>query len=82
MHDVVWQPSATDDLAAVCVDHHDQWAQIAIAENEITNKLQRDPFKYGKHLSEGLWRIIASPIIVFFVVDGDRIKVDSVGWVG
>jgi hypothetical protein len=82
MHDVEWQPSATDELAAVCVDHPTQSAQIAIAENEITNKLQRDPFNYGKHLSEGLWRIIASPIIVFFVVDGDRIKIDAVDWIG
>lgn len=82
MHDVEWQPSATDELAAVCVDHPGRWAQIAIAENEITYKLQRDPFKYGKYLSEGLWRMIVSPIIVFFEVDGDRVKVDSVGWVG
>jgi hypothetical protein len=82
MHYVEWRTSATDDLAAICLEHSTQWALINTAELAITDRLQHDPITFSKHLSEGLWRIIDVPLVVYFVMDGDRIAVDAVGWIG
>ena len=82
MFAVDWEPSATDQFAAICVAHPTRWKDINDADNDITQKLQRDPLKYSQPVSEGLRRIISDPVVAFFSIDGKQVTVEAVGWIG
>ena len=82
MHDVHWTRRGTRDLAALCLDHPNEWAAIDAAEQDISNKLQRHPLRYSQEVSEGLRKIMSRPLVVYFSIDGDRVLVDAVGWIG
>jgi hypothetical protein len=82
MFSVVWQPSATDQFAAICVAQPGRWSDINDADNDITAKLEHDPLKFSQAVSEGLRRIISGPLVVYFSIDGNQVTVESVGWIG
>jgi len=82
MFPVTWQPTATDQFAAICVAHPGRWNDINNADNDITAKLQRDPVKFSQAVSQGLRRIISDPLVVYFSIDGNQVTVESVGWIG
>jgi len=82
MFRVAWEPSATDQFAAICVAHPNRWNDINAADNEIDKQLQRDPLKYSEAISEGLWRIISDPLAVYFSIAGNQVNVEAVGWLG
>ncbi len=81
MYRVEWEPSASDQFAAICMDHLDRWQDINVADNDLGKQLQRDPFAHGKPLSEGLWRIVSNPLVVYFSVEGHQVVVEAVGWI-
>jgi hypothetical protein len=56
MHDVQWKSTATNDLAAICLEHPTMWVVINAAELDIANKLRRDPVQFSQEVSEGLQR--------------------------
>lgn len=70
MFAVRWSPSAAADLAAITMLHPARWAEIDDAGEEIDEKLNLDPINNGTHVSEGLWRIIAKPLVAFYVMEG------------
>ena len=82
MHEVNWTRRGTRDLAALCLDHPHEWAAIDAAEQDISDKLQRQPLQHSQDVSEGLRKIISSPLIAYFSIDGNRVEVDAVGWIG
>jgi hypothetical protein len=82
MNIIDWSQRGTDDLAALCVAHPQQWAEINAAEQDITYKLERHPLKHSQEVSEGLRRIISWPLVAYFSVDGNKIEIDAVAWIG
>ncbi len=72
----------TDQFAAICVAHPPRWKDINDADNDIAQKLQRDPLQYSQPVSEGLRRIISDPLVIFFSIDGNQVTVEAVGWIG
>ena len=81
MFDVEWQANVTDDLAAICVDHRDRWADIDAAESDISYKLRRNPLHFSQPVSEGLRRIISLPLAAYFSITGNQVSVEGVGWI-
>ncbi len=82
MYAVDWELSASNEFAVICMLHADRWNDINAADNEIEKKLRRNPVKHGQPLSEGLLRIVFSPLAVFFSIDGTQVHVEAVGWIG
>jgi hypothetical protein len=82
MYVVGWTSRAMRNLADLCLNHPGRWAEINAAEVEITDKLQRRPLQHSQEVSEGLRRIVSLPLVVYFSVDGNRVEVDAVGWMG
>jgi hypothetical protein len=82
MYVVQWSHSATNSLAAICLLHLHDWPAIDAAEQDISEKLERDPIHCSQEVSEGLRRIISRPLVAFFSIDGNRAVVDGVNWIG
>jgi hypothetical protein len=82
MFSVHWTRRATNELAGLCVAYPNRWADIDAAEQAISNLLERDPIHSSQAVSEGLRKIACRPLIVFFSLDGNRVEVDSVAWIG
>ncbi len=82
MYLVHWTRRATNDLAALCLAYPSRWADIDAAEQAILDALQRDPLHASQAVSEGLRKIACRPLVVFFTIDGNRVEVDSVAWIG
>jgi hypothetical protein len=78
---VVGQPAATDDLAAVCLNHPDRWNDIDAAENDIDYKLRKNPLHFSQPIAEGLRRIISRPVAIYFSTTANHVSVEGVGWV-
>lgn len=77
-----WTRRGTSDLAAVCLDHPKHWAAIDAAEQDISDRLQRDPLQFSEEVAEGLRKIISQPLVAYFTIAGNRVEVDAVAWVG
>jgi hypothetical protein len=80
MFHVRWQPSALDDLAAICLDHPDRWSDIDAAENDIDYKLRKNPVHFSQPVAEGLRRAISEPLAIYFSIVNNQIRVEGVGW--
>lgn len=80
MSRVASEPAATDQFAAICLAHTDRWNDIDTADNDIGKRLELDPLKHSQPISEGLRRISAEPLVVYFSVEGDQVAVEAVGW--
>ncbi len=72
MFDVEWEEVATDHFASICMAHPDRWKDINSADNHIISKLRREPLRHGHPVSEGLLRVIAEPLAVYFTVSGQQ----------
>jgi hypothetical protein len=72
---VEWQPAAEDDLADIWMNAPDP-DEVTHAQLEIDRRLANDPTFFGKHLGEGLWRIIHPPLIACYVIDDTARRVD------
>jgi hypothetical protein len=81
MFHVDWQPSATDDLASICLNHPDRWIDIDAAENDCDYKLRQNPLHFSGPVAEGLRRIMSEPLAIYFSIASDQVMVEAVGWV-
>jgi hypothetical protein len=54
MFRVEWQPSATENLAALTMLHLDRWSDIDAAEHDLDYKLRVNPIHFSQPVSEGL----------------------------
>jgi hypothetical protein len=82
MYSVHWTSGATNDLAALCLAYPNEWIAIDAAEQDIFDKLQRDPVHCSQAVSEGLRKIARRPLVIFFSINGNMVEVDSVAWIG
>ena len=55
--------------------------RVTIAERIVTSLLEDDPDRNGRLLSEGLYRIVVSPIAAFYEINpaGSLVRVTSLG---
>jgi hypothetical protein len=82
MYAVDWELSASREFAVISMLHSDRWNDLNAADNDIEKKLRSNPLKYSQPVSEGLHRIVSSPLAVFFSIDGTQVHVEAVGWIG
>lgn len=75
---------ATDDMTAAVVAYYPsrQAYRIANADRILSQLLADDPVRNGKYLSEGLYRIIVSPLQVHYEVDpvNRLVRITSIGY--
>jgi hypothetical protein len=76
---VEWEPAAEDELARIWLRSSDPSA-VTAAQAQADRLLSRDPIKYGRHLSEGLYSLSAPPLILTYTVDQTR-RLVEVTWV-
>jgi plasmid stabilization system protein ParE len=65
---VEWRPSAENDLADIWLGATDR-AAVTAAEATINRLLSNDPVHYGAHVAEGLYKLRADPLTVFYTID-------------
>jgi hypothetical protein len=80
MLNVEWQPSALDDLAAICLDHPHRWNDIDTAANDVDYKLRKNPTHFSQPVAEELRRILSHPLAVYFSIAENQITVEAIGW--
>jgi hypothetical protein len=71
---VEWQPRATQELATIWLNAQDRQG-VTSASAILERLLARDPFGYGRLLSEDLYKICESPLTLFFEVDVNQRRV-------
>lgn len=81
MFDVEWEPTATEQFAAISVLHRSQWKDIDAAENSIDKKRRENPLTHSQPVAEGLRRITSHPLLVYFSIEGSLVVVESVRWI-
>ncbi len=76
---VSWEPEARKDRGYLWVTAADPSA-VRAACDAAEAALARDPFKGTTFLSEGLWRLVVPPVMVYFEIDrgGRRVKITDV----
>lgn len=55
--------------------------RVTAAERIVNTLLADDPTRNGQHLSEGLYRLVVSPLVVFYEVDSAArvVRITEVG---
>ncbi len=76
---VEWEPAAEDELARIWLRSSDP-DSVTAAQAHADQMLSRDPIKYGRHLSEGLYSMDAPPLILTYTIDTAARRVE-VAWV-
>jgi hypothetical protein len=65
---VAWEPEVWNELHQLWAIGPDS-AAVRSAAEAIEKSLTTDPIGSGRHLSEGLWRIVVVPLVVHYIVD-------------
>jgi len=65
---VTWDNEARKDRAYLWATAPDP-AAVRAATDAAAAALGRDPYQGTTHLSEGLWRLIVPPVMVYFEID-------------
>lgn len=71
---VRWEPDTYIELAYIWAAATDP-AAIRAAANEIEHALAADPELKGRHLAEGLWKLVRPLLVVHYTIDPDRREV-------
>ena len=78
-YQVEWEVDAEEELARIwLLSGRDP--TITTAQAEADRLLSHDPSHYGKHMSEGLFRLQVTPLILTFSIDEDA-RIVEVSWV-
>ena len=51
-------------------------AAVRNAAEKVEQQLGTDPYQSGKHLSEGLWRIVVPPLVAHYSIDASSRSVE------
>ena len=78
-YQVIWEPDAEYMLADIWLGSADR-NSITTAQAEADRLLSRDPFQFAKHLSEGLYRLEVSCLVLNFTIDFNA-PIVQVTWV-
>ena len=76
---VEWEPPAEDELARIWLRAVDPLA-VTRAQAQADGLLSRDPIKYGRYLSEGLYSIDVPPLVITYTIDNPN-RLVVVTWV-
>jgi hypothetical protein len=76
---VEWEPAAEDELARLWLRSSDPQA-VTKAQAQADQLLSRDPIKYGRYLSEGLYCIDVPPLVLTYTINAANRSVE-VTWV-
>jgi hypothetical protein len=71
---VDWEPDALQALADLWLAAPDRRA-VTDAEAQIDARLRQDPYRHGRHLREGLYRIDVPPLIATFTIESQQRRV-------
>jgi mRNA-degrading endonuclease RelE of RelBE toxin-antitoxin system len=79
-YDIQLEPEAEDQLAAIWTAAGGRRDAITRAQDTADRRLAADPFRYGRHLSEGLYRLDVPPLVIYYTVltDARVVKVTEV----
>ena len=81
---VDWVPITTADLATAYVAYFTRMEgyRVTLAEQLIDQLLADDPLRNGRLLSEGLYRLTVSPLVVLYEVypSSRLVKITAVGY--
>lgn len=74
-----WRQEAEEQLADVWLRSSAR-SEVVAAVREMESHLCQWPVSQAEHLSEGLWRLEASPILAYFSVEPDlnRIIIEGI----
>jgi mRNA-degrading endonuclease RelE of RelBE toxin-antitoxin system len=72
---VEWDAAAEDDLMDLWLAAPDRSA-ITTASASIDRLLSTNPHGFGQYLSEGLWRLRVSPLVIHYTIDANRQHVE------
>lgn len=72
---VDWNQGALSDLADIWAQASDRRA-VTDASDAADKLLANDPIKHGRHESEGLYRLVVPPLVIFYGVDMARRRVE------
>jgi hypothetical protein len=76
---VEWEPAAEDELARIWLRASDPLS-VTAAQAQADQLLSRDPVKYGRHLSEGLYCLDVPPLVLTYTIDPTK-RLVEVTWV-
>ena len=72
---VDWNQDALSDLADIWLQASDRRA-VTDAQARADQLLADDPLGQGRHQAEGLYRLLVSPLVIFYSVDMARQSVE------
>ena len=78
-YQVIGGADAESMLADLWIESSDP-NSVTIGQAEADRLLSRDPFQYGKHVSEGLYRIRVGSLLINFTLAVDA-RIVNVTWV-
>ena len=76
-YNVVLSLEAVEDVLRITMASQSK-TTIIDASRQIQQRLSRDPYDEGEHLSEGLYFVDCEPLRAFFTVEGDETTVEIV----
>lgn len=72
---VDWESDVRRELHLLWATAPDPPAVRGAAET-VERQLGTDPYQAGKHLSEGLWRIVVPPLVAHYSIDASSRSVE------
>lgn len=68
---VGWEPDTLTELHQLWATLPDP-AAVRAARETVEQRLAADPVGNGQLLSEGLWKIVVSPLALYYTIDAAR----------
>jgi hypothetical protein len=62
------EPEAESQLAAIWALAGSLRAAVTRAQDSAERKLTNDPVGFGRHLGEGLYRLNAPPLVIYYTI--------------
>ena len=62
------EPEAEKQLAAIWASAGSLRPAVTRAQDSAERKLTNDPQRFGRHLGEGLYRLDAPPLVVYYTI--------------
>ncbi len=62
------EPEAENQLAAIWATAGPLRGAVTRAQDSAERKLTNDPVGFGRHLGEGLYRLDAPPLVIYYAI--------------
>ena len=71
-YDIEPEPEAESQLAAIWASAGLLRPAVTRAQDSAERKLANDPAGFGRHLGEGLYRLDAPPLVIYYSIHPDE----------